>query len=168
MQHQVMHLPMPNVRRLSNNLPPQKIFVWTIKRTARSYFIFMVQNSRLIVGIGNNAKLQYWIKIHLFQFPSLKTFIESTDCGDIKPNYTLVSRNSSTYSIICNINYVQHQCDLNTLILSTFCVMVFMIALTRVMRITVLFHSRNTHWYGPIKRESCDIEILLYNGCADF
>ena len=80
----------------------------------------MVQNSRLIVGIGNNAKLQYWIKTHLFQFSSLKTFIESTYCGDTKPNYTLVSRNASTYSIICNINYIQHQCDLNTLILNTF------------------------------------------------
>ena len=115
----------------------------------------------------NYAKLQYCLKTHSFQFYRLKTFIESTDCGNTKPNYTLVSRQVWTYSFICNTKS-QHKCDINTCILNTYL----------CDGIYDCFDKSDEHnCTAPLtsnklvctdnKNKSCDSEILRYNGCAD-
>ena len=125
------------------------------------------QNSRKIVGIGKYAKLQYCLKTHSFPFHRLKTFIQSTDCGDTKANYTLVSRQVSKYLFICNINS-QYICDLYACILNTYlCDGIY----------DCLDKSDENNCTDPLtsyalvctdnNKDSCNNQVLLYNGCAD-
>ena len=124
-------------------------------------------NSRKIIGIRNYAKQQCCLKTHSFQFYRLKTFIESTDCGNTKPNYTLVSRNISTYSFICDIKS-QHICDLKTCILNTYLC---------DGKYDCFDKSDEDDCTAPLtsytlvctdnRNESCGNQVLTYNGCAD-
>ena len=122
---------------------------------------------RKIVGIGNYDNLQYCLKTYSFSIYRLKTFIESSDCGDAKPNYTLVSRTPSQYSIICNTNS-QYRCDLNSCILNTYV----------CDGIDDCFDkSDENNCKVPLTsytlacadnmNDSCDNKILTSNGCAD-
>ena len=75
--------------------------------------------SRTLLGVGYMDKKHYCYSTKAFLYQPIKSFTESTDCGDTRLRHHLLRSEPFKYNYICDTKY-HHTCDQGTCILHTY------------------------------------------------